>query len=801
MFGRYLTLTFRTLRRNLLYTVIVIGGLVLGITTFLAIIQWSSWHFSYDRHFPASDQIYRLSIKEKRENFERHTARIIHGDVVKQLFNDYDIPEIDKIARLAPFRNAIVRKDEIVYYEDKTYACDNEFIQLFQPEMLFGNIQRALDGPFRVIISEETARKYFGEEDPVGQSIEIVHQFGFEGDEYEITGIFKTYPKNTHFEIDILTSFDNPFTYSGTAWVYLLLEENADPRQLELQLQKWISENNEAEYAEGISPSLLPLVDIHLKSHLASELDKNVPFFTLVILSTAGLLVFMLAWFNFTLLSISQNQLNLKRLIFQWQMGSGRRAFFKQFLVEFLTIGLIAYSIALLLSALINIPLENTFGVSLVENISLLAYSLLSVILLIFFTSFATALFATQRLYSKLKVRYFTAHRMTRNPVKSKNLFIRSVILIEFIITFTLVTNLLMVREQVIYGTDLQLGANDSTTIQLANLPRPVIDKYPVFKKELSKYPSILEITAMMEEPGGMAMDAFNYRIEALPEIESRLFVFPVDEDFIRFYDLTILAGEDFPAVYDREDTTEYFMLNETAAKQYNIENYEDMLGRQLTIDFAVDGFIYPGNIIGVIEDFHLSGMETALNPMVIFPEYTWLYCISIRTDGNVSEALKNLRETWQEFFPDYPLQYQMTTEIYKNLYEAHYTVLKLLIVFSILSILIAGTGLFALSAFFMQQKMHAAAIRKISGAGIARILIPELRQYLVLALLSSVLAMPLSLYSINQWLDNFAFQANIPAWIFVSIALLIIAFSWIAVLYHSVRLARLNPVNFIRNE
>lgn len=801
MLGGFIRLVFRNLKKNLLYTGIVVGGLVVGIITFLSIIQWTAWHMSYDQHFPESDQIYRFSINEHRENFERHTARILHGDIVHQLHANSQISEIVSVARIAPYRNAIVSKEAIVFYENRTYACDPEFLALFPPEMVMGDATSALNHPYNVILSEETARKYFGEENPVGKTIEIVHQFGVVAEEYEITGIFRKYPENTHFDIDLLTSFDAPETYNGTAWTYLKLIPGAVVPEVEKGITTLINENNDADYARGLEPVLIPLADIHLKSHLAREMDQNVHQLTLLILFIAGMLVFLLAWFNFTLLSVSQNQLNLKKLIYQWQAGSGKRNFFTQFFTEFMVVGTIAYLLAIGFSLVLSDPIRSTFHVPVSQNPHLFIFSLLAILLVLILSSAITATYTTRRLFRILKIRYFAGNTNTRRNLNSRDWFIRAVIIIEFIITFVLMTNLMMIREQVHFSIANQIGSNDSTTLQIPNLPRPVVDQYSVFREELIKFPVIEEITAMMEEPGGMAMDAFPYQIEGLPETEDRLFVFPVDENFTRFYDLEILAGNDFPAHYNTEDTTEFYMLNETAARRLSPGDYENLIGREITMDFSAAGYIYPGKITGVVEDFHLSDMEREISPMIIFPEYTWLYCFSIRFAGDAETGLQKLSEVWQKLYPDYPLRYFFTTDIFRELYATEYTILRVLMVFSLLTLIIAGTGLFALSGFFMQRKMHGAAIRKIHGASMFRIIRPELGQYLWLAILSSAIAIPLSWFAIERWQENFVYQAGVPIWIFPVISFFLVLFSWIAVIYHSVRLARLNPTEFIKSD
>lgn len=801
MLRQLLTSTIRNLKRNLLYAVIVIGGLSLGITTFLAIIQWTVWQGSFDKHFPENQHIYRISLEERRENFERHTARIIHGDVVHQLYTDNQLTGSAIIARIAPFRNAIIRKNEIVFYENQTFSCDPEFLEIFQPQMLLGNIETVLSEPHKVILSETTAAKFFGDNNPVGKTIEIVHQFAYKPQQFEITGVFRNFPENTHFKIEILTSISKPDTYNSTAWVYIKLPSATDPSNMENQIRELIELNNEENYARGIIPHLTPLTDIHLKSFLARELDQNVHMQTVLILFIAGMLVFILAWFNFTLLTFSQNQLNIKRLIIHWQLGAGKKIFFYQFFVEFLTIGLISFLLAVILSILVNDPVSKNFDVSITQNWEMLILSLVLILLIMIVSAIITALIATRRLYRIVKLKYFSSQGSSGNPANAGNWFIRSVIIVEFIITFILISNLLMIREQISYSMIRQIGSTDSLTVQIPDLPRPVIDNYALFRDELKKYPVIGEVTAMMEPPGGMAMDAFSFTIEGLPVTEDRLFVFPVDENFVRFYDLKILSGNDFPSIYNTDDTTEYFMLNETAARLFDIENYSDLTGRELNMNFAIEGFIYPGQIIGVVEDFHISNMEREIEPMVIFPEYTWLYCFSIKFNGNAEQGIRVLRTEWNKIFPDYPFRYLYTTDIYKKLYATELTELRVLIIFSLLSILIAGTGLFALSGFFIQQKMHSAAIRKINGATTHHIMFPELMQYLVLALISAIIAIPASWFTMNKWQENFVYKTSIPLWIFPAIALFLILFSWIAVFYHAIRLSRLNPLEFIRGK
>jgi len=303
-----------------------------------------------------------------------------------------------------------------------------------------------------------------------------------------------------------------------------------------------------------------------------------------------------------------------------------------------------------------------------------------------------------------------------------------------------------------------------------------------------------------MEEPTGEAMDACEFEVEGIDEGEKQLFLFPVDQSFLRFYDIDLLYGTDIPETYNPADSAEFFFLNETAAKMIS-DKPESLIGKKLTLQFSYPGFIWPGPISGIVEDFHLSGMDYEISPMVIFPKYTWLFCFSIKHDGNAEPVISHMEVIWEELFPDYPLEYHYSSSLIKNLYQSELDQIIILMVFCIISIIIAGMGLFALSGLFMLKKVKSAALNKIYGARMFQIILPELIHYLWLAILSSAISLPASLLLMERWLRNFHYRADIPIWIFPLCTLVLILFSWMAVLYHAIRLARLNPGEFIKEQ
>ncbi|MCD4710993.1 MAG: ABC transporter permease [Bacteroidales bacterium] len=800
MIGKHLLLTIRNLKKNLLYALFVVAGLAIGITTFLSTFQWSAWHLTFDRSFPEREQIYRLTFEEDYEGFYRHTARILHGKALNRIAFTEMLSGIESVGRIAPFRKAAFRLDDRSFYEEYAYNCDPAFLEIFEPEVIAGSPENLLTEPFTTVLTESTARKFFGDRDPVGESIDLVHQFGVDPVTYTVTAVIKDFPENSHFKISVLTSFENPVEYEGTAWTYVKLDPSVEPEEMKANLNIFIESNVNELYSNPIAPRLQPVGDIHLHSHKAREIQSNIRFRTVLIVIIVGMLVFALAWFNFTLLSFSKSQLQIQKLVIQWQMGAGRSVFFRQFLVDNLFIGSISYIIGVVLTLLIAPVVENHGGAFMFKEPMVIILSLSLLLLLIMAGALITSILSTGKLYRHLQRVHLSSKPGSPPDHTGKNLFIRAVIMLEFIITFVLLSNLILISRQTSFAMTQQLGASKQEAIHLRSLHREIVNKFEVFKERMMESPAIANVTGSLEEPTGQAMDANTFEIDGIDEGEKKLFIFPVEQEFMRFYDLEMIHGSDFPTHYDPSDSTEYFVLNETAARMIS-DHPGDLIGRELTLHFPHPGLIWPGPVTGIVEDFHLSGLDYEVSPMVIFPKYTWLWCFSILPAGNPEPALEHLRSVWDELFPSYPLEYYFSSSLIERLYESELIQIRLLFSFSILSIIISGLGLFALSGFFMQKRVKSAALKKIHGARIDQVIAPELLYYLWLAILSSALSVPVSLFLMERWLRNFKYRTDIPVWIFPVCVAILILFSWIAVFYHTIRLARINPVEFIKEQ
>ena len=527
-----LLLAVRGLKKNLLYSLLVLSGLAIGIAAYITTLQWSSWHLTFDRTYPEYKTIYRLTLEENKGTFHRHMARIIHGDIIRSITFSDAFSDVEKIGRLSPFRKAIIRTGEDEYYENFAFSSDAEWLEIFKPVVLKGDPDLLLKEPHTVVMTESMARKYFGSEDPIDKTIEITHQFDVDPVRYTVTGLIKDFPDNSHLKIDLLASFDNPLDFEGTAWTYLKLRSAADPKALEENLKLYIDSNFKEDYAGRMMPRLMPVSEIHLHSHKPREILPNVQFKSVIILLITGMFVFMLSWFNFMLLSVSQHQLNAKNLVIKWQMGAGKMELYRQFLLDFILIGFISMILGITITFLLKNNIARLTGHLIFQNFHLNAVIILSLFTLLLLSSILTAWYSTYRLYRYLQYRYLSARSTAPPDAAIKNNFIRLVIIGEFVITFILISNLFLIHKQTNYVTSMQMGANDPYTIQIPNLHRHVIDSYTAFRNKVLESPYISDVTGTMEEPTGITMDAVKFSIDGITEVDDRLYLFPAEENF-----------------------------------------------------------------------------------------------------------------------------------------------------------------------------------------------------------------------------------------------------------------------------
>jgi len=347
------------------------------------------------------------------------------------------------------------------------------------------------------------------------------------------------------------------------------------------------------------------------------------------------------------------------------------------------------------------------------------------------------------------------------------------------------------------------IGSGQKDILVLKNLPRPVLDDYMVFKSKLLSNSLIKEVSASMEEPGHEVLDAMQFEMNGMDEsiAGEYLNVLPVDNTFLEFYDIPLIAGENFPDYLGME-ANEYYIINESALNKLGFKSPEDALDQPFKLIFQWPDIFKGGKIIGVSEDFNFYSMTEPIKPLVMFQKHIWFWCFLVKVDAeNFSKAVDYLNKTWEEIYPDYPLQFHFVDDLYAAVYQTEIVQVKVLGIFTLLTIILACLGLIGLVMHYTEIRTKEIGIRKVNGAGIFRILLLLNGEILVQILVALFLAIPITWYFINNWLQNYIYRIDINWSIFVLSGFIIIMLSLLSTSFQTFRAATKNPADSLRYE
>jgi putative ABC transport system permease protein len=805
MFRIILRFTLRNLRKNVFYQFISIGGLIIALASAFFILVWVNHETSFDRFHPNNGRLYRLSFEYEYQGRHTHFARSYQDWVL--YLEDY-FPEIEEIIRLQPMRTTVVRIDEDKFISDRNFAADSGFFSVFGFELKHGDPDAVLAEPKSVVITESLAETYFGDADPIGQPLYFGHQFDTVQNLYTVAGVMTDFPVNSHFHIDILGSMDDPKQHVGWSYLYVLLREGTDPGDILQKFPGFLKQHMDEEHIERWTPHLQPIEDIHLHSHKDREIEHNGNAGNVYIFIIVAIILIIIAFINYANIQLATINKKLVFIFLNRVVGARIRDVSKFIAFESATHQFIAFVLSLMI-LVVGLPwLNRYFGFQLSLDQPVVWLQVLVLGLIVgFLGALAGSLpVAWIRFKEKLSqltgsVFYESGFRsiITGGGITSRKIMI----VIQFTGSILLILCTLLVSKQVHYMLDGGIGSNNNDILILKNLSRPVLDKYPVFKQEILESPLIKEVSASMEEPGHDVMDAMAYEMEGMDESrqEDYIGVMPVDDSYLDFYDIPLIAGRNFPD-YQGMEANEHYILNESALKKLGFKSPEDALGRSFRLVFQWPEIFKGGEIIGVCKDFHYYSMATPVKPLVLFQKHIWFWCFAIRVDNsNFREAVNYLSETWRKIYPDYPFEYHFVDDLYASLYQAEILQSRVMTIFALLTILLACLGLAGLMMYSAEIRTKEIGIRKVNGARIFQILYLLNKNIMLWIMVSMIIAFPASWYIMSKWLQNFAFRINMawPDFILVGISVFIIALLSTSV--QSFRAAGKNPVESLRYE
>jgi putative ABC transport system permease protein len=795
----------RSFRRNAFYHFINVFGLIIAFTSVFYILIWINQEKSYDNYHPQADRIYRFTVEFQRGDHQSHFARTWH--IWTKDMPEY-FPEIEKMNRLQPMRSGRIKIGEQKFTNTQFFLTDSIYFEFFGNRLLKGNPETILRDPNTIVLSERMAEKFFGDEDPIGREILAAHQFDTTYHSFTVTGIMENPRINSHFKIDLLAPLDYTLEDPGWAYVYFRLVEGSDPKAILDKFPEFLSGYMEEDRISEFTPYLQPVKDIHLRSDKDREIETNNRERSVYIFGATGILFLLIVFVNNANLQVAMINGRM-RFIFLNRVNGARIRDVARFIGWETALVYIASILAALIIILFSMDaFERFIGypiqvISPVIWIQILILAIILTALGMFFGLLPVLMlgikekmhFLSGRVFYQTGFEIFGKGRRTNGR--------KFLIVLQFAGSLILVMLTLFIYLQIRYMLGAGIGSGQNDLIILRSLPQPVLQDYQVFKRELLSSSLIREVSASMEEPSKMLMDAMRFEMGGREEeIEAEFIgVFPVDDNFLEFYDLELLAGRNFPA-YGGMDANEYFILNESALKTLEFDNPEDAIGMPFMLVFQWPDIFKGGTIIGVSEDFHFYTLKQKIKPMVMFQKHIWFWNYLIRIDEEkTQEALDFIRDTWDEIYPDYPFNYERADDLYAGIYRHEIVQAKILGIITVLTMIIACLGLVGLMRYMAGARTREIGIRKVNGASILKIIVLLNRVFFIMILLALAVGIPVAWYLIRAWLQNFVYRIDIEWWIPILTGTLFLLISLLTVNYQSWVAAARNPVKSLRYE
>ena len=817
MFRNYFKISLRNLLRNKGFSFINLFGLTIGITCCLLIGLYIANELSFDKYHANADRIWRVSrlFTNKDGSMRLHLGHLA-PPFAPLLKNEF--PDIEEATRLFSY-NATFRHGDQLYIEDQFYAAEPNFLKIFDVPFIAGDPGTALNDPLTMILSESTAKKYFGEnymaQDPLSQTMKFDSRADF-----KITGIYKDFPYNSHMHPEILASFetmrDTNFygeeqlrtNFGNNAFsTYLLLPKDYPVDKLEAQFPAFIDEvmasnnpdPNAPKPSSTTSLHLTPLTDIHLHGHLDTEIETNGDIKRVWIFSIIAVFVLLIACINYMNLSTARSATRAREIGVRKVVGAFRREIMGQFLSESILLAIGATVLAVGLT-LIALPLvNNVIGQQLQVQTAWLTFVPLIVLGLAVITGFLAGTYPAFFLSSLSPLK--TLKTATGGTATSSSLLRKTLVVSQFAISVALIIAVLVVFRQLTFMQDKELGLEKDHIAAMAFFPS-LAPQYDAFRNEMLSGPAVKNITRSTRLPAGRLLDSFGsakvqLEGDSLMQSTVNLKFVTMDHRFVPTFGLEMAAGRNY-----REDQGadrfESFILNEAAIRQMGFKSNEEAVGKRIQ---------YGGrnaHIVGVLKDFNFESLHQDILPMIVFipRDSTFFNFISVQLDGNrIQEGVTHMESTWNKFLPNLPFDYHFIDEDYAQLYEAEQRQGRVFIGFAILAIFIACLGLFGLAAFVAQQRVKEIGVRKVLGATTAGIVGLLSKDFIKLVIVALIIASPLAWWFMHQWLDNFAYRINISWWIFATAGVLAIVIAFLTISAQSLKAALANPVESLRSE
>jgi putative ABC transport system permease protein len=796
MIKNYFKIAFRNLWKHRAFSFINIMGLTVGMTACFLIFLYVRFELSYDRFHDKADRIYRVVADIKTP------TELIHSGVPAWAVPPHlgaDFPEVESYVRVMT-QPLLVRKGEMKFQEDDLAMADSAFFHIFSFPMLHGDPKTALNDPFTMVLSQTAAKKYFGSADPIGQTLLLSGQ----AFPVKITGVMADIPENSLIKGDMIVSMatisrklnpgiDEQWSNYGPAG-YVLLKPGVNAKALEAKLPGFIQRrdgDNEKKSQMFATLFLEPLKSIYLHSTRGNGFDKTSGSISNVyIFSIVAVFILLIACINFINLTTARSVERAKEVGIRKVVGALRQQLARQFIGESVLLCLISFVIVLGLAVLLRGPFNDLAGKTISKGIFengyyILGLGLAAVLIGLLAGIYPALVLSSFRPVVVLKGRFATG---TKGILLRKGLVVT-----QFTISIAFIIATFIVNDQLKFMRSQDLGFSKDQVMVFNTDGDPARD---AFRQAVAALPGV-RMTAMSSSvPGGGNPAAYSEIQNKKGDLQvANLDLYFVDWDYIGLFKIKMVAGRGFDRSF-QSDTTHAMILNQAAVKMFGYASPEQAVGRR----FKQWG--REGTIIGVMKDFHYHGLQTEIKPlsMRIEPQGTQLVCVNV-SPANLPKTIAAIGDKWKTLIPNKPFSYYFVDESFDKQYRGEERFGKLFLNFAVLAIFISCLGLLGLASYSTIQRTKEIGIRKVMGASVTNIVNLLSRDFLILVLVSFLIAAPVAWWFMHNWLKDFAYRITIHPWVFLLACGMALVIAMATISFQAIRSAVANPVKSLRSE
>jgi len=807
MLTNYFKIALRNLLKHKFYSLLNILGLSIGIASFLFILLYTQEELSYDKYHDRADDIVRIDFHARLGENEFVSANN-SAPLGPTLAREY--PEVESYCRFRDRGSYLIKYGDKHYKEEDIIYADSTFFKFFNIPLLQGDRNLALTEPNSIVISERMAKKYFGEEDPLGKSVILDND-----QSTMVTGVMSEIPSNTHFHYDFLVSLSSMDQSREENWgsnnfnTYALLNPGVDLEEFEKKIQITFRKGFEPVLVSYVGTTwdefmaagnyalydVTKLTDIHLYSDKSEELAANGDSRYIYIFGLIGLFILLIAGINFVNLTTARSMNRAKEVGVRKVVGAEKANLIKQFLSESTIISFVAliFSFGFIYLALpgFNDLSAKEFKIADFSSSFFIASAL----------GIAALTGLLSGIYPAIYLSSFKPVKVLKGALignKNKSLFRNALVVFQFFITTLLIIGTVVVFQQLNYMQNKKLGY-DKEQVLVLNDVYALGDQTQAFKERIKNHPSVKHTSISGFLPVASSRNTSSYFKGKNPSQENAILIsnWRVDFDYVKTMGMEIVKGRDFDANLATDSMG--LVINEELARQLG---YDDPIGEYMsgyTGNEATDMEFY--QIIGVIKNFHFSSLRDNIDPLALFIGRS-RGAMSMRLEtADIASFTKDLQSTWNEMAPGQPFAYQFLDERFSRMFESEQHLAKIVSVFSFLAIFIACMGLLGLATFIAQQRTKEIGIRKVLGASIPNLVFLLCKDFGALILIAFMLAAPIAWYVMKGWLADFAFAISIGISVFLIAGLLVLIMAVLSVVYQASRVAVVNPVETLKWE